>query len=50
MRLFDKADYSFIQKARGAAFFSGTLILIGVSSMVLNVQSIGSWQNYGVDF
>ena len=50
MRLFDKADYSFIQKARGAAFLSGTLILIGVSSMVLNVQSIGSWQNYGVDF
>lgn len=50
MRLFDKANYSFIEKSRVAIVFSILLIGIGVVSMVVNVQQIGSWQNYGVDF
>ena len=50
MRLFDKANYSFLQKARTAAFFSVSLIVLGFVFMVVNINSIGSWQNYGVDF
>jgi preprotein translocase subunit SecF len=29
---------------------SGIAVLVGVAAMVWNVVSIGSWQNYGVDF
>jgi preprotein translocase subunit SecF len=50
MRLFDKAEYAFIAKARRAYVFSAVLILVGIGAMILNVVSIGSWQNYGVDF
>ena len=50
MRLFDQAKYSFIEKRGGAYVFSAVLILVGIGAMVFNVFSIGSWQDYGVDF
>jgi len=50
MRLFDQAKYSFIGKRGGAYVVSAVLILVGIGAMVFNVFSIGSWQDYGVDF
>ena len=50
MRLFDQAKYQFIKNRRRAYVVSGTLILVGIGGMIFNVFSIGSWQNYGVDF
>ena len=50
MRLFDQAKYRFIRNRRRAYVVSGTLILVGIAGMIFNVFSIGSWQNYGVDF
>ena len=50
MRLFDQAKYSFIEKRGGAYKLSAVLILVGIGAMVFNVFSIGSWQDYGVDF
>ena len=50
MRLFDQAKYSFIEGRRKAYVFSATLILVGIGAMIYNVVSIGSWQDYGVDF
>ncbi len=50
MRLFDQANYRFIRNRRRAYAVSGTLILVGIAGMIFNVFSIGSWQNYGVDF
>ncbi len=50
MRLFDQAQYRFIEKRRRAYGFSAALILIGIGAMIFNVFSIGSWQDYGVDF
>jgi preprotein translocase subunit SecF len=50
MRLFEGADYKFIERRGVAYVFSAIIILAGVSAMVWNVVSIGSWQNYGVDF
>ena len=50
MRLFDQAKYSFIEKRGGAYVLSAVLILVGIGAMVFNVFSIGSWQDYGVDF
>ena len=50
MRLFDKAQYRFIEKRRGAYFVSGTVIAMGIAAMFMNVVSLGSWLNYGVDF
>ncbi len=50
MRLFDQAKYEFIKNRRRAYVVSGTLILVGIGGMIFNVFSIGSWQNYGVDF
>jgi preprotein translocase subunit SecF len=50
MRLFQGADYRFIEKRRVAYVVSGIAVLVGVAAMVWNVVSIGSWLNYGVDF
>ena len=50
MRLFDQAKYAFIESRRKAYAVSGTLMLVGIVGMIFNVFSIGSWQNYGVDF
>ena len=50
MRLFDKANYAFIATRHRAYGVSGALILFGIGAMLLNVFSLGRWQNYGVDF
>jgi|TARA_B100000519_G_C14225102_1_gene429574 preprotein translocase subunit SecF len=50
MRLFDKAQYRFIEKRRGAYYVSGIVIAMGIAAMFMNVASLGSWLNYGVDF
>jgi preprotein translocase subunit SecF len=50
MRLFNQANFQFIQKRRIAYTVSAALVLVGIGGMVFNVASIGNWQNYGVDF
>lgn len=50
MRLFKDASYTFIEKRRTAYVVSAIVIGIGVAGMGFNVASLGSWQNYGVDF
>ena len=50
MRLFDQAKYEFIENRRKAYAVSGTFMLVGIVGMIFNFFSIGSWQNYGVDF
>ncbi|MGD2123797.1 MAG: protein translocase subunit SecF [Gemmatimonadota bacterium] len=50
MRIFSDAHYSFIEKRKAAYVFSGVLLLVAIGAMLFNVVSIGSWQQYGVDF
>lgn len=50
MRLFNKAQYRFIEARQKAYVISGIVLAIGVGAMVTNIASLGSWQNYGVDF
>lgn len=50
MRIFSEAHFEFISKRKVAYVFSSVLILIGIGAMVANVATLGSWQNYGVDF
>jgi preprotein translocase subunit SecF len=50
MRFFEHANYKFIELRKKAYVLSGTAITIGIIAMVVNIFSIGHWQNYGVDF
>jgi preprotein translocase subunit SecF len=50
MRLFSDANYHFIESRKKAYVVSGVALLACVLAMMLNVFTIGSWQNYGVDF
>ena len=50
MWIFHGAKYKFLQMRHGAYVVSGALILAGIAAMVFNVFTLGSWQNYGVDF
>ena len=50
MRLFETADFKFIEKRKAAYTLSGTALLAGVAAMVFNVFTLGSWLDYGVDF
>ena len=50
MRLFNQAKYAFIHRRHQAYSVSAALILVGIGWMIFNVVSIGSWQEYGVDF
>jgi len=50
MRLFNEANYQFIEKRGGAYMLSALVALVGILAMLANVFLIGSWQNYGVDF
>jgi len=50
MKLFQNASYRFIENRRKAYVVSATVLAVGVGAMLLNVATIGSWQNYGVDF
>jgi preprotein translocase subunit SecF len=50
MRIFEHADYRFLENRKKAYAFSGILGLVSVAAMVFNLVAIGSWLNYGVDF
>ena len=50
MRLFEGADYKFIERRRVAYVVSAIAVLAGIVAMVMNVFALGTWQNYGVDF
>jgi preprotein translocase subunit SecF len=50
MRIFGNAHYSFLESRKKAYVFSSVLILAGIAAMLVNTLTIGSWQNYGVDF
>jgi len=50
MRLFANARYHFIERRKKAYVFSGTLISIGLIAIVVNLFTIGTWAEYGVDF
>ena len=50
MWLFHGAKYGFIDMRRKAYVVSAVVLAAGIVAMVLNFATIGSWQNYGVDF
>ena len=50
MRIFSNASFRFIEGRRIAYVVSGVILTAGITAMVVNAFSIGSWQNYGVDF
>ena len=50
MRFFEHANYKFIELRKKAYVLSGTAITVGLVAMVVNIFTIGNWQNYGVDF
>jgi preprotein translocase subunit SecF len=50
MRIFQHANYPFMQWRRRAYIVTGVLLLAGLAAMVMNVGRYGSWLNYGVDF
>lgn len=50
MKLFNSASYHFIEKRRIAYVVSAIVLLAGIGAMGRNIATLGSWQNYGVDF
>ncbi len=50
MRLFENANYPFMQWRRRAYVVTAALFLGTLVAMGLNVAQLGSWLNYGVDF
>jgi preprotein translocase subunit SecF len=50
MRIFQNANYPFLAWSRRAYMVSGALLAVGIVAMIVNVFSIGSWLDYGVDF
>lgn len=50
MRIFQHANYPFMQWRRRAYIITGVLLLAGLAAMILNVGRYGTWLNYGVDF
>ena len=50
MRVFQNANYPFMQWRRRAYIITALLFLGGLGAMVSNVARFGSWMNYGVDF
>lgn len=50
MKLFQNAQYRFIESRRKAYVVSAVVVSVGIAAMIFNIVSIGSWQNYGVDF
>jgi len=50
MRFFANAGYRFIELRRKAYLVSGAVVSAGIVAMVVNTFTLGSWQNYGVDF
>ena len=50
MWLFHDAKYGFINMRRKAYVFSAAVVAAGIVGMAVNLATLGSWQNYGVDF
>ncbi|HEV3052423.1 MAG TPA: protein translocase subunit SecF [Longimicrobium sp.] len=50
MRIFQHANYPFMQWRRRAYIITGVMLLAGLTAMIMNVGRYGSWLNYGVDF
>ena len=50
MRLFVDADFKFLEQRKRAYVLSSVIITAGLIAMVVNVATLGSWLNYGVDF
>lgn len=50
MKLFSNAAFPFIEKRRTAYILSSVVLVVGVLAMGRNIVTLGSWQNYGVDF
>ena len=50
MRVFQNASYHYIENRKRAYIVSGIVMVTGIVGMLFNVFTIGSWQNYGVDF
>jgi preprotein translocase subunit SecF len=50
MRIFQHANYPFMQWRRRAYIVTAVLMLAGLAGMIKNVGQHGSWLNYGVDF
>jgi len=50
MRIFGNASYRFIEQRKRAYVVSSVAIVAGFLAMAWNISSIGTWQNYGVDF
>ena len=50
MKLFSNAAFPFIEKRRTAYILSSVVLLVCVLAMGRNIVTLGSWQNYGVDF
>ncbi|HST60870.1 MAG TPA: protein translocase subunit SecF [Longimicrobium sp.] len=50
MRIFQHANYPFMQWRRRAYIITAVLLLAGLAGMIKNVGQFGSWLNYGVDF
>ncbi len=50
MKLFSNAAFPFIEKRRTAYILSSVVLFVGVLAMGRNIVTLGSWQNYGVDF
>jgi len=50
MRLFQNAKYAFIEARKTAYVLSGAAVAAGIAAMLINVATIGTWQDYGVDF
>jgi preprotein translocase subunit SecF len=50
MRIFQHANFPFMQWRRRAYIITGVMLLAGLAAMIMNVGRYGSWLNYGVDF
>ncbi|HEY0021842.1 MAG TPA: protein translocase subunit SecF [Longimicrobium sp.] len=50
MRIFQNANFPIMQVRRRAYIVTAILFAASLGAMLLNVQQIGSWLNYGVDF
>ena len=50
MRLFENANYPFIQWRTRAYIVTAIKLAIGFGAMAMNYARHGSWLNYGVDF
>jgi preprotein translocase subunit SecF len=50
MRVFQNANYPIMGWRRRAYIITALLFLMTIGGMVLNLTSLGSWLNYGIDF